>query len=76
MRGCIEKWGDSLAVRLPPEVVEAAGLREGMPLDLTIRDGALILSSGRWDIRTLVARITSEPPPLEMESPPRGGEVW
>ena len=76
MRGCVEKWDDSLAVRPPPEVVEAAGLREGMPLDLTIRDGALILNSGGYDIRTLVAQITGEPPPLEMESPPRGGEVW
>ena len=32
----IEKWGDSLAIRLPAEVIEAFGLNEGDEVELRI----------------------------------------
>jgi antitoxin MazE len=75
MRAFIDKWGDSLAVRLPKDAVEAAGLSEGMALDLTIEDDALVLRPHRWDIRTLVAQIKGDPPPLEWDDVPRGCEL-
>lgn len=32
----VAKWGDSLAVRLPKEVVEVLGLREGSTVELRV----------------------------------------
>jgi antitoxin MazE len=40
----VSKWGNSLAVRLPKELVEAAGLRDGDDLEvLSMTDGAFKL---------------------------------
>ncbi|WP_426032893.1 AbrB/MazE/SpoVT family DNA-binding domain-containing protein [Caulobacter sp. DWP3-1-3b2] len=76
MRASVAKWGNSLAVRLPKDAVEAIGLRDGSPLDLTIQDGALTLRPRQWDIKALVAQIEGDPPPLEFENTARGSEVW
>jgi antitoxin MazE len=35
----VEKWGNSLAVRLPTVVVEALGLKEGDEIEIHIADG-------------------------------------
>ncbi len=35
----VEKWGDSLAVRLPAVVVEALGLKEGDEIEIRVADG-------------------------------------
>ncbi|CAN5398246.1 hypothetical protein BH10PSE4_BH10PSE4_33880 [soil metagenome] len=75
MRLSIEMWGHSLAVRLPKAAVEAVGLRDSASLDLTIQDGALVFRPGRWDIKTLVALIKGNPPPLEWDDIPRGCEL-
>ncbi len=37
----IAKWGNSLAVRLPIDVVRELGLKEGDQIDLVAGDGAL-----------------------------------
>jgi antitoxin MazE len=76
MRTSVAKWGNSLAVRLPKEVAEAAGLREGAALDLAVEGGVVTLSRRRWDIRELVAGIQGAPPNLELEDEARGDEVW
>ena len=34
----VSKWGNSLAVRLPSEVVEALNLKEGDQIEITIAD--------------------------------------
>ncbi|MGL4279013.1 MAG: AbrB/MazE/SpoVT family DNA-binding domain-containing protein [Albidovulum sp.] len=37
----VAKWGNSLAVRLPSDLVRELGLREGDHIDLVKDDGAL-----------------------------------
>lgn len=37
----VAKWGNSLAVRLPSELVRELGLKEGDHIDLTRDDGAV-----------------------------------
>ncbi len=37
----VAKWGNSLAVRLPAELVRELGLKEGDRIDLVKDDGAL-----------------------------------
>lgn len=76
MRAAVSRWGNSLAVRIPKEAAEAAGLQEGAALDLTVEDGAVTLRRRRYDIRELVAAIEGSPPPLEIDDGPRGSEAW
>jgi antitoxin MazE len=57
----VARWGNSLAIRIPKNVVQDAGLREGEPVDISVsQDGAVILRrAGRAArLRDLVARIT------------------
>jgi len=46
----ISKWGNSLALRIPAEVVRRFGLREGDTVEaqLTV-DGALTIRPAHWD---------------------------
>jgi antitoxin MazE len=46
----IAKWGNSLALRIPAEVVRSIGIKEGdrMAVSLTI-DGGLTIRPATWD---------------------------
>ena len=59
----VEKWGNSLAVRIPREVVKEAGLEEGDRLSLAMgEDGSIVLRSHRrkYSLDLLVAGITAK----------------
>lgn len=43
----IGKWGNSLAVRIPSNVVKDLGLADGANLDITTAEGAMILKPAR-----------------------------
>ena len=47
MRSSIAKWGNSLAVRLPRQVVDAANLQEGAEVEITVDDGKLTIAPRR-----------------------------
>ena len=47
MRATIRKWGNSLAVRIPKPVALEVGFRSHSVVDLTIRDGGLVLLPAR-----------------------------
>ena len=63
----ISKWGNSLAMRLPSEVVRRFGLREGDSVDaqLTV-DGALTIRPAGWSRRTFAAELDSSRAALPM----------
>jgi antitoxin MazE len=49
----VGKWGNSLAVRLPADVVEALGLKEGDEIEIHIADArefAVSLKPGREEL--------------------------
>ena len=39
----VGKWGKSLAIRLPGEIVKAAGLSNGERLDIETHDGEIVI---------------------------------
>ena len=39
----IHKWGDSLALRIPKSFAAEAGLRENLVVDLSVREGKLVV---------------------------------
>jgi antitoxin component of MazEF toxin-antitoxin module len=43
MKTTAQKWGNSLAIRVPKRVAEEAGLREKDPVDIEVREGMLVV---------------------------------
>ena len=54
----VAKWGNSLAVRIPAEVVRRMGLQEGAIVDaqLTV-DGALSIRPAQWSRKTFALEL-------------------
>ena len=43
----LARWGNSLALRLPKSVAVDAGIAEGDKVDVTVKDGAIVISPAR-----------------------------
>lgn len=56
----IAKWGNSLGLRLPKSVALEARLDEGDTVQVSVKDGAIVLKPTRpaYSIDALVAKIT------------------
>jgi antitoxin MazE len=83
MRTNIAKWGNSLAVRLPRQVAEAANLQEGAEVEITVRDGELTISPKRprYQLSELLADYKPQHRHAETawdgpKGKPRGKEEW
>ena len=76
----VRKWGNSMAVRLPRLLTEAAQLRPGSQVDLQTKDGRIVLTPVRikkYRVEDLVKGMTRRNrPPLLLEDRPRGREIW
>jgi len=53
----VEKWGDTLAVRLPKAVVEALELKEGDAIDIQIAGTRGVDVARKPDVQDLLARL-------------------
>jgi antitoxin MazE len=79
----LARWGNSLAVRIPKEALQRAGLREGDSLTLSsTRKGEIQLRSRRkrkpksLTLEQMVARITPENMHSRLDwGPPQGKEL-
>jgi antitoxin MazE len=79
MKTTIQKWGNSLAVRIPRPFAEEIHLEENTPVDLTIRSGKLVIvpAEPAITLESLVEQITDENRHDEVETGERlGNEVW
>lgn len=54
----VARWGNSLALRIPSEVVRRLGLREGATVEaqLTV-DGALSIRPARWNRKAFALEL-------------------
>jgi antitoxin MazE len=75
----IQKWGNSLGLRIPKAFAEQAGVQAGSEVDLALEDGDLVIRPTRapkYDLATLLRGITDENVHAEVETgPPVGREV-
>ncbi len=59
-----QKWGNSLALRLPKSVAAQAGIEEGTPVSLSVEGQNIVISRAeppyQVDVDELIARITPE----------------
>jgi antitoxin MazE len=63
MKTRIQKWGNSLATRLPKSFAEGLELAEGSPIEMTLEEGTIIIKPDRdraWDLEALLDDVTEE----------------
>jgi len=80
MRTKIQKWGNSLALRVPKRFAVQCGVEEGAEVDLSVREGELVVTPARrrrYTLEELVAGITKKNRHAEVDwGPPMGKEIW
>jgi antitoxin MazE len=66
----IAKWGNSLALRIPSEIVRRLGLREGVTVEaqLTV-DGSLSIRPAQWNRKAFALELTEARSAMPMSDP-------
>jgi antitoxin MazE len=76
----VQKWGNSLGLRIPKSFAEQAGVAAGSEVDLSVEDGELIVRPRRqpsFDLKDLLRRVTAKNVHKEVETgDPVGREAW
>jgi antitoxin MazE len=78
----VQKWGNSQGLRLAKQVLEDAHISVGDDVDVTIRDGTIIIAPikrvrGKRSLQELVSRIPKNYEAGEIDwGKPIGREVW
>lgn len=66
----LDRWGNSLGVRLPKPVAEAAGLKAGDRVEVDVEDGAVVVrhTRPRYSLKELLKGMTPRRVHREFES--------
>ena len=76
----VQKWGNSLALRIPKPLAIEIGLDRNSPVEISLVDGRLVIAPVVEPVLTLehlLAQVTEDNLHGEIESGPAvGREVW
>ncbi len=76
----VQKWGNSLAVRIPKPFANEIGLEQDTPVEVSLVDGKLVLTPVRepaLSLDELLAQLTEDNLHREVDTGPAAGdEVW
>lgn len=80
MQSRIQKWGNSLAVRLPKAIADEIGLTQDATVELQVEDGAVVIrpiSQIHYNLEDLLAHVTDDNRHGETnKGGPIGREIW
>ena len=81
MKARVQKWGNSLAVRIPAPLARQLNLTENTSVECAVMDGSLVISPvtepRRYSLEQLLDQVTAENIHAETEvGPPVGREIW
>ena len=80
MKTQVQKWGNSLAVRIPKAFANDLGLDQDSDIELALEDGCLILKPTtlpKYELSSLLSRVTEENLHSEYDfGGPTGSERW
>ena len=76
----VQKWGNSLALRIPKPLAAEVGLKDNSPVELTLCKGKLIITPSARpaaSLDDLLAKVTKKNLRGEVNTgPARGAQVW
>ncbi len=80
MKTRVQKWGNSLALRIPKSLADEVGLQKETPVEISLADGKLIITPvtrPKPSLRQLLAKVTKENLHHEVDTgPAAGNETW
>jgi antitoxin MazE len=82
MKVAFQKWGNSLALRVPKAFADELGASDGKAAEMTVSNGKLVIEIARrrkrrYTLGELVAGITSDNRHEEIDwGPSVGNEAW
>ena len=80
MQTRIQRWGNSLGLRIPRSFAAEVGVDAGSEVDLSIQDGDLVVKPARrrtYQLRDLLRKITAKNLHGEVNTgDPVGREIW
>ncbi len=80
MTSRVQKWGNSLALRIPKPLAAEVGLKDNSPVELSLCEGKLIITPSAQStvsLDDLLAKVTKKNLHSEVDTgPARGAEVW
>jgi antitoxin MazE len=80
MKARIQKWGNSLALRIPKSFATHSSIEQGSVVDLSMDNGRIIIEPAReqgYSLEEFLARITKKNSHSEIDcGGPIGKEVW
>ena len=77
----VQKWGNSLALRIPKSFAEEVGLRDKSPVEVSLVKRTLVVApaatKSRFTLKKLLAQITKDNLHAELDAgAPVGNEIW
>ena len=80
MRTRVQKWGNSLALRIPKSFATEVGLQRETSVELSLADGKLVITpvtEPKLNLKQLLAKVTKENLHYEVDTGPvTGNETW
>ncbi len=74
----IQKWGNSLGIRIPKAVIEKVNLGENSEVEVESKNGTIVIFPAKkeYALETLLNQITKDNLHSEEEFKTEGNEVW
>ena len=76
----VQKWGNSLGIRIPKSLAEDARVETGSMVDISLVDGQLVIKpiqSSKYQLKRLLSQVTKDNVHREISSgDPQGKEAW
>ena len=80
MKTRVQKWGNSLALRIPKSFATEVGLQSESPVEVSLADGKLVITpvaKPELNLKQLLAKVTPENIHHEVDTgPATGNEPW
>ena len=80
MHGKVQRWGNSLAVRIPKVFAKGVGFEEDTPVEISVNEGDIVISPlpvPAFTLEQLLGEITDENLHEEIATGPAvGNEAW
>lgn len=77
MQTRIQKWGNSLGVRIPLQLAKQLNLHQGSPVNLGIENDCIVIHPPKYDLDAMLNQITKENMHHQiLEDSQRGNEEW
>jgi antitoxin MazE len=80
MRSRIQKWGNSLALRIPKSFAAEVGIQRETPVEISLADGKLVITPvaiPKPTLKQLLSKVTKQNLHREIDTGPAiGNESW